>query len=44
MTGRYGDWTLLRRIAREARSSWPYIALTCVVALAAVPLALLTPK
>jgi ATP-binding cassette, subfamily B, bacterial len=44
VTGRhYRDRTLLRRILRETRPSWRYIALTFIIALTAVPLALLTP-
>lgn len=43
MTGRYKDRTLLRRILREARPSWPQIGVTFLVSLAAIPLALLTP-
>jgi ATP-binding cassette subfamily B protein len=43
VTARHHDRTLLRRLIREARPQWAHIGLTFVVALAAVPLALLTP-
>src|SRR5919198_3669144 len=42
-TFRYGDIRLYRRLARQARSSWPYIAALFVVGLLAGPLALLAP-
>ena len=43
MSDRYRDRTLLKRIVREARPSWPHIAATFLVSLVGVPLALLTP-
>jgi len=42
-TSRYGDFALYRRLARQARSSWPYIAMLFLVGLLASPLALLAP-
>jgi len=43
VSDRYRDRTLLKRIVREARPSWPHIAATFLVSLVGVPLALLTP-
>ena len=40
---RYGDLTLYRRLAREARSSWRHVTGLFLVGLLASPLALLTP-
>jgi ATP-binding cassette subfamily B protein len=40
---RYGDFKLYRRLARQARSSWRYIAMLFIVGLLASPLALLAP-
>ena len=42
-TSRYGDLTLYRRLAREARSSWRHVTCLFLVGLLASPLALLTP-
>jgi len=40
---RYSDFGLYRRLARQARSSWPHISALFLVGLLASPLALLTP-
>ena len=39
----YSDVVVFRRLLREARPSWPYIALLFLLSLLASPLALLTP-
>ena len=39
----YSDVAVFRRLLREARPSWPYIALLFLLSLLASPLALLTP-